>query len=81
MASLLNSEYLLCCVPTVLVGVGAPLFAWRPKEAVSEHLAVAFEVGLARGVLLVGFLWDSFRIQALILVYHSGTVCGSVRNI
>lgn len=56
MTSMLNSECLSGCVPTVLLGIGAPLFAWRPKESVSEHLALAFEVGLARGVLLVGFL-------------------------
>lgn len=72
MTSLLNSECLSGCIPTVLVGIGAPLFAWRPKEAVSEHLALAFEVSLARGgLLLVGFLWDSFRIQAVTLVCPS----------
>lgn len=41
------------------------------QKNLSEHLALAFGVGLAHGVLLVGFLWDSFRIQALILVYRS----------
>lgn len=35
MTSLLNSECLSGCVPAVLVGIGAPLFAWRPKESVS----------------------------------------------
>lgn len=65
MTPLLNPGCLSGCVPSVLVGIGAPLLAWRPKESVSEHLALAFEVALARGVLLVGFLWDSFRIQPL----------------
>lgn len=71
MTSLLNSKCLSGCVPTVLVGIGAPLFAWTPKESESEHLALTFEVGLARGVLLVRFLWDSFRIQALTWLYGS----------
>lgn len=35
---LLNSERQSGCVPTVLVGTGAPLFVWRPKEPESEHL-------------------------------------------
>lgn len=32
----------------------------------SEHLALAFEVDLAGGGGVVGFPWDSFRIQALL---------------
>lgn len=48
-----------------------PHFAPEPKEAVSEHLALAFEFDLAHGVLVVGFLWDACSILALTLVYRS----------
>lgn len=79
MTALLNSRCLSGCVPSVLVGIGAPLLAWRPKENVSEHLALAFEVALAREVLLVGFLWDSFSI--FVSASSSSILCDSVRNI
>jgi len=74
-----------CCVPRVPLSVRAPRFACKPEEAVPEHLALAFELDLARGVWVVGFLRDSFRswLCWLWFIVASSSRAGSdsVRNI